>query len=65
MFDETSENGQEIDKTAANLVILRRKIYFIIHTNVNVYECVHRLVKMNLRHEQEVCSNIDFYFSKI
>lgn len=55
--DEASEKegGMTIiDKTETNLVALRRTIYLTFQSSLGYEECVHKLLKLQLRPGQEV-----------
>ncbi|CAF4724369.1 unnamed protein product, partial [Rotaria sp. Silwood2] len=43
-----------MDQRQTNIVSLRRTIYLTIQSSVSVEECVHKLLKMNLRSGQEI-----------
>ena len=40
-----------IDHTETNLVVLRRTIYLTIQSSLDFEECVHKLIKMELKPE--------------
>ena len=43
-----------VDATETNLVALRRTIYLTIQSSLDFEECVHKLLKMELKPGQEV-----------
>ncbi|KAJ9573874.1 hypothetical protein L9F63_008734 [Diploptera punctata] len=54
--EEESENEEAtiIDNTETNLVALRRTIYLTIHSSLDFEECVHKLMRMELKPGQEI-----------
>ncbi|KAJ3214051.1 pre-mRNA-splicing factor cwc22 [Clydaea vesicula] len=63
--DEANENDNQkklqiIDETNTNVVNLRRAIYLTIMSSLNFEECSHKLMKLNLREEDqmELCNMI-------
>lgn len=52
--EENEEKSQTIvDNTETNLVALRRTIYLTIHSSLDYEECAHKLMKMQLKKNQE------------
>ena len=43
-----------VDATETNMVALRRTIYLTIQSSLDFEECVHKLLKMELKPGQEV-----------
>lgn len=56
--DEEAATGDIIDATETNLVALRRVIYLTIQSSLDFEECVHKLLKMELKPGQEVSSAV-------
>lgn len=64
--DEQEENPEEeseqknedsqmiIDETETNLVALRRTIYLTIQSSLDFQECAHKMLKMNIKKNQEM-----------
>ncbi|CAF4006564.1 unnamed protein product [Rotaria sp. Silwood1] len=54
--DDVGEKEQQtiVDQTETNLVTLRRTIYLTIQSSIDVDECAHKLLKMNIRPGQEI-----------
>ncbi|KAI8776005.1 pre-mRNA-splicing factor CWC22 [Biomphalaria glabrata] len=49
-----AEKQAIIDKTETNLVALRRVIYLTVQSSLDVNECAHKMLKMDLKPGQEV-----------
>lgn len=49
-----NNNPVIIDETETNLVTLRRTIYLTIQSSLDFQECAHKLVKMNIKKNQEM-----------
>lgn len=45
-----------VDQTETNLVALRRTIYLTIQSSLDFEECAHKLLKLQLKPGQEVCT---------
>lgn len=54
MFCLEAEKQAIIDKTETNLVALRRVIYLTVQSSLDVNECAHKMLKMDLKPGQEV-----------
>ncbi|CEM07635.1 unnamed protein product [Vitrella brassicaformis CCMP3155] len=58
--DEEMEKAAEkiVDYTEQDLINLRRTVYLAIMSSLNFEECVHKLMKLNIKegHEMEVCT---------
>ncbi|CAG8443898.1 10287_t:CDS:2 [Ambispora gerdemannii] len=59
--DEEEESNQDLaakmqihDQTNTNLITLRRTIYLTIKSSVDMEECCHKLMKLNIQEGQEV-----------
>ncbi|RNA13990.1 pre-mRNA-splicing factor CWC22 -like protein [Brachionus plicatilis] len=56
--EETEEKKEDdqmiIDETETNLVALRRTIYLTIQSSLDFQECAHKLLKMNIKKNQEM-----------
>lgn len=53
--EEKNEEGPTIiDETETNLVALRRTIYLTIQSSLDFQECAHKLLKMNIKKNQEM-----------
>lgn len=51
----SGEAGMKIvDRTATNLINLRKTIYLAIMSSIDYEECCHKLMKMNIAEGQEV-----------
>lgn len=48
------DNQVIIDETETNLVTLRRTIYLTIQSSLDFQECAHKLLKMNIKKNQEM-----------
>lgn len=48
------ENQMIIDETETNIVTLRRTIYLSIQSSLDFQECAHKLLKMNIKKNQEM-----------
>lgn len=46
-----------VDQTETNLVALRRTIYLTIQSSLDFEECAHKLLKLQLKPGQEVCTS--------
>jgi pre-mRNA-splicing factor CWC22 len=52
--ESSSSNQMIIDETETNLVTLRRTIYLTIQSSLDFQECAHKLLKMNIKKNQEM-----------
>jgi pre-mRNA-splicing factor CWC22 len=52
--EEATGDGNIIDATETNLVALRRVIYLTIQSSLDFEECVHKMLKIELKPGQEV-----------
>lgn len=52
--EKNEENQMIIDETETNLVALRRTIYLTIQSSLDFQECAHKLLKMDIKKNQEI-----------
>lgn len=52
--DDDQKNNDIIDKTETETIALRRLVYLIIQSSLDFEECAHKLVKVQLKPNQEV-----------
>ena len=62
--DEEEKRMEIQDKTNADVIELRRKIYLTVMSSVDYEECCHKLMKLNIQEGQEVVIHLFFVLRK-